>query len=212
MEKLEKLNGTPIPDSVRMGQRVTGMTKNQKQLVHGSLHKFKRYGKSGVMLSEHLPHTGKIIDDLCLIKSVSTDHINHAPAMTFMLTGHQIPGRPAMGSWLTYGMGSETKDLPGYVVLASKVANAGGQPLYDYYWGAGFLPGKHQGVMLRSEKDAVLYLNNPPGISDKVRRAMLDRLGRRQSSALRESMATRKRKLASINTNSLIECSKAFPN
>ena len=174
---LEKLSGTPIPDSVRMGQRVTGMTRNQKQLVHGSLHQFKRYGKSGVMLSEHLPHTGKIIDDLCLIKSATTDHINHAPAMTFMLTGHQIPGRPAMGSWLTYGMGSETKDLPGYVVLASKVNNSAGQPLYDYYWGAGFLPGKHQGVMLRSEKDTVLYLNNPPGINDKVRRAMLDRLG-----------------------------------
>ncbi len=175
---LAKFNGTEIPDSIRMGQRVTGMTKNQKQLVHGSLHGFKRYGKSGVMLSEHLPHTGAIIDDLCLIKSVSTDQINHAPAMTFMLTGHQIPGRPSLGSWLTYGLGSENSDLPGYIVLASQVDNAGGQPLYDYYWGPGFLPGKHQGVMLRSEKDPVLYLNNPPGINDSMRREMLDRLNR----------------------------------
>ncbi|GHC54010.1 DUF1501 domain-containing protein [Roseibacillus persicicus] len=174
--QLEQFNGTVLPDSVRMGQRVTGMTAQQKQIVHGSLHKFQRYGKSGVMLSEHLPHTGSIIDDLCLIKSVSTDQINHAPAMTFMLTGHQIAGRPSMGSWLTYGLGSPNSDLPGFVVLASKVSNAGGQPLYDYYWGPGFLPGKNQGVMLRSEKDAVLYLQNPPGVSTEVRRTMLDRL------------------------------------
>ncbi|MCC9643592.1 DUF1501 domain-containing protein [Rhodopirellula sp. JC740] len=174
--QLERFNGTELPDSIRMGQRVTGMTANQKQIVHGSLHKFQPYGQSGVMLSEHLPHTGSIIDDLCLVKSMSTDQINHAPAMTFMLTGHQIPGRPSMGAWLTYGLGSMNEDLPGFVVLASKVDNAAGQPLYDYYWGPGFLPSKHQGVMLRSEKDAVLYLNNPPGIPREVRRGMLDRL------------------------------------
>jgi len=169
-------SGTELPDSVRMGQRVTGMTANQKQIVHGSLHGFKSFGKSGVMLSEHLPHTGSIIDELCLVKSAATDQINHAPAMTFMLTGHPIPGRPSMGSWLTYGIGSVNSDIPGYVVLASKVNNAAGQPLYDYYWGSGFLPGKNQGVMFRSEKDAVLYLNNPSGISRETRRKMLDRL------------------------------------
>ncbi|MBK1833821.1 DUF1501 domain-containing protein [Roseibacillus ishigakijimensis] len=174
--ELNKYNNTELPDSVRMGQRVTGMTAAQKQLVHGSLHKFQRYGKSGVMLSEHLPHTGAIIDDLCLIKSVSTDQINHAPAMTFMLTGHQIAGRPSLGSWLTYGLGSPNEDLPGFVVLASKVSNPGGQPLYDYYWGPGFLPGKNQGVLLRSEEDAVLYLRNAPGIPRELRRSMLDKL------------------------------------
>lgn len=173
---LQKYNGTELPDSVRMGQRVTGMTKNQKQLVNGSLYAFKRHGKSSVMVSEHLPHIGSIMDDLCLVKSVTTEQINHAPAMSFMLSGHQIAGRPSMGSWLTYGLGSPNADLPGFVVLASKVSNAGGQPLYDYYWGAGFLPSKHQGVMLRAEKDPVLYLSNPPGVPGELRRAMLDKL------------------------------------
>lgn len=176
--ELTKRNGTLLPDSVRDGQRVTGMTSSQKQLVHGSLFGFKPYGKSGVQLGELIPHMGGMIDDLCLVKSVATDQINHAPAMTFMLSGHQIPGRPSMGSWLTYGLGSENENLPGYIVLASKVDNSGGQPLYDYYWGAGFLPGKHQGVMLRSDEDPVLYLNNPPGVPKTIRRSMLDRLKR----------------------------------
>jgi len=173
---LVKLAGTELPDSVRQGQRVTTMTANQKQLVMPAVTKFAAHGKSGTMLGEWLPHLAKVVDDVCFVKSMQTDQINHAPAMTQFLTGHQIPGRPSMGSWFSYGMGSENKNLPDYLVLLSKMMRPSDQPLYDHYWGSGFLPSRYQGVKLRNAKDPVLYLRDPEGLPRTVRRGMLDGL------------------------------------
>jgi hypothetical protein len=173
---LVKLAGMELPDSVRQGQRVTTMTANQKQLVMPAVTKFVRHGKSGTMLGEWLPHLGKVVDDVCFVKSMHTDQINHAPAMTQFLTGHQIPGRPSMGAWFSYGLGSENKNLPDYLVLLSKMLRPSDQPLYDHYWGSGFLPSRYQGVKLRNAKDPVLYLRDPEGLPREVRRGMLDGL------------------------------------
>ena len=173
---LAKWEGTELPASVRMGQRLTSMTANQKQLVMPAKTRFHRWGKSGATVSEWLPHIGSVADDLCFIKSMHTEYINHAPAMTFLLTGHQIPGRPSAGAWVSYGLGSDNQDLPDYIVLVSKMKRPSDQPLYEYYWGSGFLPTRYQGVKLRSGKEPVLYLNNPAGITRKVRRSMLDSL------------------------------------
>lgn len=170
------LAGTELPDSVRQGQRVTTMTSGQKQLILPPLTKFGRYGQSGAELGEWLPHHRDIVDDVCFIKSMVTDQINHAPAMTMFLTGHQLVGRPSMGAWTSYGLGSENKNLPDYVVLISKMKRPSDQPLYDYYWGSGFLPSKYQGVQLRAARDPVLYLQDPEGMPRKVRRGMLDGL------------------------------------
>lgn len=171
---LRKLAGMELPDSVRQGQRVTTMTSNQKQLVMPAVTQFVRHGKSGTMLGEWLPHLGKVVDDVCFVKSMHTDQINHAPAMTQFLTGHQIPGRPSMGAWVSYGLGSENKNLPDYLVLLSKMLRPSDQPLYDHYWGSGFLPSRYQGVKLRNAKDPVLYLRDPEGMPRTVRRGMLD--------------------------------------
>ena len=174
--ELHKLAGSELPDSVRQGQRLTGMTKNQPQLILPPVCKFNRHGHSGALIGEWLPQLGTIADDICFVKSMVTDQINHAPAMTKFLTGHQLPGRPSFGCWASYGLGSVNKNLPDYVVLISRMKRASDQPLYDHYWGSGFLPSKHQGVKLRSAKEPVLYLNDPQGFPRELRRNMLDGL------------------------------------
>ena len=172
---LNEKHGTQLPDEVRQGQRLTGMSGNQSSLpLAGSPFRFRRYGESGTWLSELLPHTARIVDELCVIKSMYTEAINHGPGVTFLQTGSQFPGRPSMGAWLSYGLGSENDNLPAFVVLVTK--NKGGQPLFARLWGSGFLPAKYQGVRFRSGKDPVLYLNNPGGIDAVSRRKMLDRL------------------------------------
>lgn len=169
---LKELTNTELPGSVRMGQRITGMTSGQKQLlVVGSPFEFKPRGKCGVELSELLPNIGSIADDICVIRSMHTDPINHDPAVTFFGTGNQQPGRPTMGAWVTYGLGSENENLPGFVVLLS---GSGGQPLQTRYWGNGFLPGSFQGVQFRGQGDPILYVSNPKGISHQARRQLLD--------------------------------------
>ncbi len=178
--KLKDLHGTELPDSIRQGQRLTGMTSGQKSFpVVAPKFKFKQHGMQGVWLSELLPHTSKIVDDLCIVRSMHTEAINHDPAITFMQTGSQQPGRPSMGSWLSYGLGSEAEDLPAFVVMISHgTGNDANQGLLDRLWGSGFLPSSHQGVKFRSSSDPVLYLNDPSGIDRSLRRTMLDGLAK----------------------------------
>lgn len=172
---LNERHGEELPASVRMGQRLTGMSGNQSSLPFaGTPFEFNQYGQSGHSFSSILPHTAKVADDLSVIHSMYTEAINHGPAVTFMQTGSQFPGRPAIGAWLSYGLGIENDNLPSYVVLTTK--GKGGQPLVGRYWGNGFLPSRHQGVRFRSGKDPVLYLNNPDGIDRQARRKMLDGL------------------------------------
>lgn len=172
---LEKQFGKDLPDSVRKGQRLTGMSADQASLpVTPSLFKFNQYGECRAWVSDLMPHTATMVDDICFIKSMYTEAINHDPATTFFQTGNQIAGRPSIGSWLSYGLGSDNENLPTFVVLVSK--NAGGQPLLARLWGNGFLPSKHQGVQFRSGKDPVLFLSNPEGYDGMDRREMLDQL------------------------------------
>ena len=175
---LKEKRGIELPNSIRMGQRITTMTSGQKNFpVAPSIFKFARQGKCGAWLSELLPHTARIVDDICLIKSMQTEAINHDPAITFVQTGSQLAGRPSMGAWVAYGLGSPNKDLPAFVVLVSRgTGNPADQPLYDRLWGSGFLPTKYQGVKLRGGKDPVLYLANPAGCSPQLRRDMLNDL------------------------------------
>ncbi len=176
--ELTKLHGTELPASVRMGQRLTGMTAGQKELpVAKNVWEFQRHGQSGTWISELLPHIGSIADDICVIKTVHTEAINHDPAITFFMTGNQQPGRPSIGSWVSYGIGSENDNLPAFVVLLSKNTYAAAQPLYARLWGSGFLPANHQGVKFRAAGDPVLYLNDPAGSSPEGRRRLLDALG-----------------------------------
>ncbi|MDA0204363.1 MAG: DUF1501 domain-containing protein [Acidobacteria bacterium] len=178
--------GQDLPESIRKGQRLTGMTSTQLRFpVVESQFAFAQHGQSGAWVSELLPHTAKIVDELCIIKSMQTDAINHDPAVTFFQTGSQIAGRPSMGAWATYGLGSECEDLPGFVVLVTR--GTGGQPLYDRLWGSGFLPTRYQGVKFRSVGDPVLYLSNPPGIDHQQRRRYLDALNAINRMALDES-------------------------
>jgi len=183
--KLKDMTGEELPPSVRMGQRITGMTAGQAVLkCVGSPYEFRRYGKSGVELSSLLPHTGSIVDDIALIRSMHVDAINHDPAVTFFGTGNQQPGRPTMGAWISYGLGSDNENLPAFVVLTS---GSGGQALQARYWGNGFLSATYQGVQLRSQGDPVLYVSNPPGLSSTARRQLLDtmqELNRKQLGAL----------------------------
>ncbi len=172
---LNERNGEELPASVRMGQRLTGMSGNQATLpMAGSIFKFAQHGEAGAWVSELLPHTARVVDELCIVRSMYTEAINHDPAITFLQTGSQISGRPSIGAWVHYGLGSDNANLPAFVVLITpgKVD----QPLYARLWGSGFLPARHQGVQFRSGKDPVLYLGNPPGISPESRRMMLDRL------------------------------------
>ncbi|MGH7127170.1 MAG: DUF1501 domain-containing protein [Planctomycetaceae bacterium] len=167
-----------LPGSIRKGQRITTMTSGQTRLpVAPSLFKFQQHGEHGAWISELLPHIAGIVDDLAIVKTVHTEAINHDPAITYIQTGSQIPGRPSMGAWVSYGLGSPNQDLPAFVVLHCRLPS-GAQPqaLFSRLWGSGFLPTKHQGVALRSVGDPVLYLSNPDGVSDGVRRRMLDGL------------------------------------
>jgi hypothetical protein len=177
--RLTEFQGSDLPESIRKGQRLTGMSATQSSFpVVPSRFKFARHGESGAWVSELLPHTAKIADQLTFIKSMNTSAINHDPAVTFIQTGAEISGRPSIGAWLSYGIGCETEDLPGFVVLISPGSGGGGQPLYDRLWGSGFLPSKYQGVKFRSVGDPVLYLSNPPGFDEKDRRRFLDALGK----------------------------------
>jgi hypothetical protein len=175
---LDKHRGEDLPDSVRNGQRLTGMTSGQKNFpVAPTLFKFKPYGQAGIMLSELLPHIGEISDELCFINSMFTDAINHDPAVTFFQTGSQLSGRPSIGSWLAYGLGTENQDLPAYTVLTSRgTGRTDDQPLYDRLWGSGFLPTQFQGVKFRNSGDPVLFISDPDGIDRTTRRDMLDDL------------------------------------
>lgn len=176
--QLKTFFGKDLPDSIRQGQRLTGMSANQAILpVVPSKFDFKRHGKSGTWVSELLPYTAQVVDDLCIINSMYTEQINHDPAITFFQTGHQLAGRPSMGSWLSYGLGSENQNLPAFIVLVSKDASKD-QPLYARLWGNGFLPSEHQGVQFRSGKDPVLFLNNPEGYDGADRKEMLDYLSK----------------------------------
>jgi hypothetical protein len=176
--RLREWQSSELPDSVRRGQRLTGMTSGQASFpIAASKYKFAQHGESGAWLSELLPHTAQIADRLCFVKSMVTDAINHDPAITFFQTGSQLPGRPSIGAWLSYGLGSENQDLPAFVALVSQGSgNPNDQPLYDRLWGSGFLPTNHQGIKFRSSGDPVLNLSNQPGIDDSTRRRILDDL------------------------------------
>jgi hypothetical protein len=167
-----------LPESVRMGQRLTTMTSNQASFpIAPSMYKFRRCGESGAWVSELLPHMQTVVDDIALVKTVNTDAINHDPAITFICTGNQIPGRPSLGAWLSYGLGSVNQNLPTFIVLNSTwTGRRDAQAIYNRLWGAGFLPSQHQGVLLRTGGDPVLYLSNPPGVSAETRTNMLDAL------------------------------------
>lgn len=177
---LKKLQGTELPASVRMGQRITGMTSGQSTLpVASSMFDFARHGQSGAWASSLVPHTAKIVDDLAIIKTMHTEAINHDPAITFFQSGSQQPGRPSMGAWVSYGLGSENDNLPAFVVLVSQAhALNTDQPLFSRLWGSGFLPSNHQGVKFRAGSDPVLFLSDPPGIAKETRRSMLDSIAK----------------------------------
>ena len=174
---LKKLFGQDLPDSVRQGQRLTSMSASQASLpIAPSIYDFKQYGESGAWVSELMPYTAEIVDELCFIKSMFTEQINHDPAITFFQTGHQLAGRPSIGAWISYGLGSENNNLPTFITLVSK--KGGGQPLYARLWGNGFLPTEHQGVQFRSGKDPVLFLQNPENYNGEDRGRMLTYLKR----------------------------------
>lgn len=187
--QLEKFRAQNLPDSIRMGQRLTGMTSGQATFpVAPSIFKFQQHGQSGIWLSELLPHTATIADKLCVIRSMYTDAINHDPAITFFQTGSQLAGRPSIGAWISYGLGTENQDLPAYVVLTSKGSGRpDDQPLYDRLWGSGFLPTQHQGVKFRNIGDPVLFLSNPAGVDKETRRGMLDDV--REMNKLKQGIA-----------------------
>ena len=175
---LNEVHGQEVPDSVFNGQRLTGMTAGQTSFpVARSIYNFEKVGQSGNWLNTDLmPHMAKVADEMCIIKSMHTEAINHDPAITFFQSGFQLAGRPSIGAWLSYGLGSMNEDLPTFVAMTSSGSGTGGQPLYDRLWGAGFLPSKHQGVKFSGGKDPVLYLNNPDGMSSKLRRKTLDHI------------------------------------
>ena len=178
--ELRRLHGTELPDSIRQGQRLTGMTSGQSSFpVIAPKFGFHSCGQAGTRISNLLPHTGSVVDDICIVKSMFTEAINHDPAITFIQTGSQQPGRPSLGAWASYGLGSEAEDLPAFLVLISHGSGKdSNQGLLERLWGSGFLPSSHQGVKLRSEGDPVLYLSDPKGISRGLRRQMLDSIAK----------------------------------
>ncbi len=178
--KLKSHHGEELPASIRMGQRITGMTSGQKSFpCVAPMFDFKQHGKSGAWVSDLLPNIAAIADDIAIVRSLNTEAINHDPATTFIQTGSQQPGRPSLGAWLSYGIGSETENLPAFIVMISQGSgNKTDQPIFSRLWGSGFLPSKHQGVRFRSGDDPVLYLSNPPGLDASTRRTMLDGVGR----------------------------------
>ena len=187
--ELVRRHGEELPASVRMGQRLTAMSGNQASLpMVGSPFAFTRHGRCGTAFSELLPRTARLADDLCLIRSMHTEAINHGPGVTYLQTGSQFPGRPSIGAWLSYGLGTLNDDLPSFVVLVTR--NKGGQPLFSRLWGNGFLPSKYQGVRFRSGPDPVLYLGNPDGIDAAGRRRLLDGVRRLHRRRIEESGET----------------------
>jgi hypothetical protein len=185
--KLQEMFGQDLPASIRQGQRLTGMTADQKKFpLAGSVFKFNQYGEAGAWMSELLPHTSKVVDDLCIIKSMYTEAINHDPALTFFQTGAQVGNRPSMGSWLSYGLGSENKNLPAFCVLLSK-GKGNGQGVYSKLWSNGFLDSVHQGVQFSSGQNPVLYLNDHDGIGKADRRKMLDVLSQLNEESFKET-------------------------
>lgn len=186
---LNNMRGAELPDSIRRGQRLTGMTATQERFpIAPSKYRFRQHGRSGAWISELMPHLSTVADDLCFIKSMHTEAINHDPAITFFQSGAQLAGRPSMGAWLAYGLGSENRDLPAFVVMISQGSgNLADQPLYDRLWGSGFLPSQYQGVKFRSTGDPVLFLSNPDGVNEATRRRMLDDLARLNQMRLEET-------------------------
>lgn len=176
--EMKSLHGKELPDSVRNGQRVTGMTAGQKSFpVCAPIEPFKQYGQSGTWISDLLPYTSKVVDDICVIRSMHTEAINHDPGITFLNTGHQFPGHPSLGAWVSYGLGSKNKNMPAFTTLISSGSGKNpGQPIFSRLWSSGFLPSVHQGVQLRSSGDPILYLKDPKGYSRKNRRMVLDTL------------------------------------
>lgn len=184
---LQTMFGQDLPPSIRMGQRLTGMTANQTSFpLAGTTFQFNRYGEAGAFMSELLPHTAKVVDDLCIIKSLYTEAINHDPALTFFQTGAQVGNRPSMGAWVSYGLGSENQNLPAFTVLLSK-GKGNGQGVYSKLWTNGFLDSTHQGVQFSSGENPVLYLNNPDGVTKADRRVMLDHLANLNAQNLEET-------------------------
>ena len=186
--KLAELHGKPVPQEYIAGRRFSTMTgKADGKLVLQNVEPFAQHGKSGAWVSNFLPHTASIADELCFVKSMHTDAVNHAPAISFLLSGAQLPGRPTLGAWLSYGLGSVSDSLPSFVVMTSvSKGTTCGQIFYDFYWGNGFLPSRYQGVKFRGSNEPVLYLNNPAGVSRTTRRAMLDDLAALNEMKLRD--------------------------
>ncbi len=186
--KMDELFDKDLPESIRQGQRLTTMTSGQARFpIAPSKFKFKQHGQSGAWVSELLPNTAKMVDDLAIVKSLYTEAINHDPAITYICTGHQLPGRPSLGTWLSYGLGTLNENLPAFVVLtATWTGRKEAQALFNRLWGSGFLPSKHQGVALRSKGDPVLFLSNPEGVDAQVRRRMLDALAIANQKTLRQ--------------------------
>lgn len=186
--RLSELHGQPVPLSYMEGKRFSTMSAAAgKRKVLAPLEPFKQHGESGAWVSSLMPHTAKIADDLCFVKSMYTEQVNHAPAINFFLSGFQLPGRPTIGSWLSYGLGSMNENLPTFVVMTSVTKDTTcGQIFYDSYWSSGFIPSKHQGVKLRAGSSPVLYLNNPDGVDPKLRRRMLDGISKLNQSRLND--------------------------
>lgn len=186
--KLKELHGQPMPESYFAGKRFSTMTGNPAgKLVLGPVEPYAQHGQSGAWVSNFMPHTAKVADELCFIKSMHTEAVNHAPAITFFLTGSEMPGRPTMGAWATYGLGSTSENLPAYVVMTSvSKGTSCGQIFYDFYWGSGFLPSRYQGVKFRGSGEPVLYLSDPPGHSRAARRGVLDDIARLNEMKLAE--------------------------
>ncbi len=178
--KMNDLYDKDLPESIRNGQRLTTMTSGQTRFpIAPSRYKFARHGESGAWVSELLPYTARIVDDIAIVKTINTEAINHDPAVTYICTGNQLPGRPSLGSWLSYGLGAENENLPAFVVMtATWTGRKDAQAIYNRLWSAGFLPSKHQGVALRSSGDPVLFLTDPAGVDSATRRRMLDALAR----------------------------------
>ena len=175
---MREMAGKDIPDSIRGKTRLSTMSAGYgKWPCLPSIKPFKKYGQAGIALSEMLPNVGAMADDICVVNSMHTEAVNHAPGVTFFMTGAQVPGRPSLGAWLSYGLGSETDNLPTFAVMTSSdKGKTCGQLFFDYYWGSGFLPSRFQGVRFRNTGDLVPYLANPPGVSSEARRALLDDL------------------------------------
>jgi hypothetical protein len=185
---LQKMAGQDIPESVRGSTKLSTMSASYKKWpIVPAIKPYQRYGKCGTQMSTLLPHIGALADDICLVRSMNTEAVNHAPGVTFFMTGAQVPGRPSMGAWLSYGLGCESSDLPAFVVMTSSdKGKTCGQLFYDYYWGAGFLPSRYQGVRFRNVGDPVPYLQNPPGMSRPERRTLLDDLREMNEAHLRD--------------------------